>query len=254
MATLPPKLIERLAKSASQIHPDKLEAFSRKLGQGRINTPERFALEVGSRIRADLLREICDAWRDAGTITGVDLGNTLLTVATLTRAYALTRSRIVATRPWDNITSRTDSETAYLAVIGSARNRLILASYVVYSVPPILDALKEASARGVRIEVLLEPAQTNGGTVHGAHNSEAFLRAIIPNAAFYRPDPDKIRAMHAKFVCADEQIALITSANVTAAAISRNLELGVLVSNGPIPKQVTELFDELLRKKAIFPT
>ena len=254
MATLPPMLVERLAKSASKIHPDKLEALSRKLGQGNIYTPERFALVVGNRIRSDLLREMCDAWRDASAISGVDLGNTLLTVATLTRAYAQMRSSLVATRPWDNTNSRTDSEAAYLTVIGNASNRLILASYVVYKVRSILDALKEAAARGVHIEVLLEPAQANGGTIHGPHSSEALLRSIIPNATFYRPDLEKIRAMHAKFVCADSQFAFITSANVTAAAISRNIELGVMICNGPIPKQVTELFDELIRKKAILPT
>ena len=99
MATLLPMLVERLAKSASKIHPDKLEALSRKLGQGNIYTPERFALVVGNRIRSDLLREMCDAWRDASAISGVDLGNTLLTVATLTRAYAQMRSSLVATRP-----------------------------------------------------------------------------------------------------------------------------------------------------------
>ena len=142
------------------------------------------------------------------------------------------RSSLVATRPWDNTNSRTDSEAAYLTVIGNASNRLILAAYVVYKVRSILDALKEAAARGVHIEVLLEPAQASGGTIHGPHSSEALLRSIIPNATFYRPDLEKIRAMHAKFVCADSQFAFITSANVTAAAISRNIELGVMICNG----------------------
>lgn len=254
MATLPPALIQRLTDSASKIHPDKLEAFSRKLGQGKINTPERFALEVGNRVRPDLLREICDAWREASAITGIDIGNTLLTVATLTRAYSEMHSSLVATRPWDNTNCRTDSETAYLTVIGNARKRLILASYVVYNVQSILDALKEAAARGVHIEVLLEPAQTSGGTIQGAHSSEALLRSIIPNAIFYRPDQGKIRAMHAKFVCADRKIAFITSANLTTSAISRNIELGVMICHGPIPKQVEELFDELIRKQTILPT
>lgn len=253
MAALPPGLIERLAATASKIHPDKLEAVYRQLGKGRINSPQRFELEFQSVIRKELLQEICSAWEEANPVTGVDLGNTLLTIATLTRVNTQERSTLIATRPWDPTNSRTDSESAYLSVIGNARERLVLASYVVYNVQTILDALKEAAARGAQIQILLEPAQTSGGTLSGTHDSEALLRKIIPNASYYRPVRNKIRAVHAKFVCADKRHAFITSANVTAPALSRNIELGVMITNGPIPGRVMELFDELIQKKAIQP-
>ncbi len=54
-------------------------------------------------------------------------------------------------------------------------------------------------------------------------------------------------ALHAKCVVIDGQEALVTSANFTAAAQERNIELGLLVNSPNIAGQVERHFDALIR-------
>ena len=52
--------------------------------------------------------------------------------------------------------------------------------------------------------------------------------------------------LHAKVALADGEAALVTSANVTGGALERNMELGLLVRGGPIPRDLLAHFDELM--------
>jgi phosphatidylserine/phosphatidylglycerophosphate/cardiolipin synthase-like enzyme len=52
--------------------------------------------------------------------------------------------------------------------------------------------------------------------------------------------------MHAKFLIVDESVALVTSANLTENGIDRNLELGVLIRNGLVPKALAGHVDHLI--------
>ncbi len=54
-------------------------------------------------------------------------------------------------------------------------------------------------------------------------------------------------ALHAKCVVIDGQEALVTSANFTAAAQERNIELGLLVNSPVVAGQVEGHFDALIR-------
>jgi len=58
-------------------------------------------------------------------------------------------------------------------------------------------------------------------------------------------DPDG--RVHVKAVVADDVAALVTSANLTGAAINIGTwKLGVLISGGSAPKRIRERFDRLL--------
>lgn len=57
--------------------------------------------------------------------------------------------------------------------------------------------------------------------------------------------------MHAKCVVADEKFAFISSANLTGAAMERNMELGVLAKGGKLPVQLSQHINELLRRKIV---
>jgi len=53
-------------------------------------------------------------------------------------------------------------------------------------------------------------------------------------------------AMHAKAAIADEQAAFITSANLTGSAIEANMELGLLVRGGSVPRRLARHFRALI--------
>jgi len=52
--------------------------------------------------------------------------------------------------------------------------------------------------------------------------------------------------MHAKAAVADSRVAFLTSANLTEAALERNMELGVLIRGGTLPASIDRLIDALL--------
>ena len=124
--------------------------------------------------------------------------------------------------------------------------------YVIYRVDSILTALSEAENRGVLIRLLVE--DQSGGKLSWNHSSVAIVGKYLRSAQIYIPNSSQLAgAMHAKFVCADRSKAFVTSANLSQSALSRNIELGTLISGGRVPHQIDELFDELITRGAIIP-
>lgn len=58
-------------------------------------------------------------------------------------------------------------------------------------------------------------------------------------------------AVHAKCAVADGEVAFITSANLTSAAMERNMELGVLVKGGELPSELHRHLEALISTKVI---
>ena len=59
--------------------------------------------------------------------------------------------------------------------------------------------------------------------------------------------------MHAKAAIADDSVALVTSANLTDRAVSANLELGVLIRGGDVPRRLAAHFRELITAEVLAP-
>jgi phosphatidylserine/phosphatidylglycerophosphate/cardiolipin synthase-like enzyme len=52
--------------------------------------------------------------------------------------------------------------------------------------------------------------------------------------------------MHVKAAVADSRVAFLTSANLTEAALERNMELGVFIRVGNLPASIDRLVDALI--------
>ena len=52
--------------------------------------------------------------------------------------------------------------------------------------------------------------------------------------------------MHVKVAVADSRIAFLSSANLTEAALERNMELGALIRAGNLPASIDRLIDALV--------
>jgi phosphatidylserine/phosphatidylglycerophosphate/cardiolipin synthase-like enzyme len=52
--------------------------------------------------------------------------------------------------------------------------------------------------------------------------------------------------MHVKAAIADGHVALVTSANLTGAALEHNMELGLVVTGGSVPRRLAEHFRTLM--------
>jgi phosphatidylserine/phosphatidylglycerophosphate/cardiolipin synthase-like enzyme len=79
----------------------------------------------------------------------------------------------------------------------------------------------------------------------------------LPQLYYFPPslelEPSTRAALHAKCVVVDRAQALVTSANFTEAAQSRNIELGLLVRHAPMAARIHDYFDALIATAALRP-
>lgn len=136
-------------------------------------------------------------------------------------------------------------------VIDEARKTLVVVSFAAYKVTAVVDALRAAADRGVDVRLVLESVVESKGKL--SHEAKQAFDALGDAVSFY-VWPAELRAsaggpasMHAKCAVADRRIAFVTSANLTGAAMTDNMELGLVVRGGDVPKRIANHFDALIR-------
>lgn len=138
-----------------------------------------------------------------------------------------------------------ESETAHgrltLAVlsdlIAEAQSDILLVSYATLPSRSVRSALEAAASRGVEISLLLERRSDNP-RFEGTDDPFPGLTARrLSWPADHRPSG---ASMHAKVLVVDRRTALIGSANLTGYGLDRNLECGVLIRGGPIPRRLVD--------------
>ena len=144
------------------------------------------------------------------------------------------------------------TEQALCEVVDSAKKDIFIVSFVAYKAEKVYGAVRRAIDRGVRVSFLTEASKENGGSLEV--DPAKGLRKKFPEAAFYQwiPADGKTAAVvHAKCAIADGHIALITSANLTGAAMDNNMELGLLVTGYDVAKRLKDHFAALATENII---
>lgn len=145
------------------------------------------------------------------------------------------------------------TEQAILEVVNAATKRLTVVSYAVYRIPRIQEALVAAARRGVSIQVVVETPNRIEG--QGEYDCLLALGDNVASgcAVYYWPqenraidDNGKVGILHVKCAVADSHSMFLSSANFTDYAFTINMELGLLVTGGKLPRQVQQHFDHLI--------
>jgi phosphatidylserine/phosphatidylglycerophosphate/cardiolipin synthase-like enzyme len=133
-------------------------------------------------------------------------------------------------------------------LVAQARDRVLMTTYLVVKVPELVRTALQALDRGVRVRFVLEPHPTTAAGPGGALGTELASRAEV----YVWHDARRLRSggspgvVHAKCAVADGAALLTTSANLTEFALTINMELGLLVRGGDVPRQVETHFDRLI--------
>jgi len=155
-----------------------------------------------------------------------------------------------------------DTRRVYDELVGSAKRSLWASSYVVYDGPRTFKLLAERmdAVPDLEVTLLLNVQRKYGDTT----KSEDLVRKFAAKfwskewpgertpGVFYDPRSLELDGpggvLHAKAVIADQQAALVTSANLTEAAFDRNIEVGLLARSHAIAESLTRHFRVLIER------
>lgn len=213
------------------------------------DSPERSKLNAWAVTPAGKRRvaELIAAW-SGSDVPAVELAGMLAGAAyAYDEAKAEETVELVWTGPASEMVATRKTEQALLEVIRAAKTRLFMTSFVAYKLPSITDALESALGRGVDVSILLEASEDHGGGV--SIDGIGAMKKALPNVRVYswrdRPDAYAGGKVHAKVAVADEHSCFISSANLTGHAMEKNMEAGILVSGGSVPKNLHRHLDAL---------
>ncbi len=173
-------------------------------------------------------------------------------LATLRTSY-FPSTELIWTGPSNSSTTFRRTDQALLELIHGTTNHLLVVSFAVYKAQPITDAIENAIRRNVNVIICLEDSNGSQGKLSFSGLS-AFSESIFKLASFYtwpienRPHASdgKFGSLHAKIGVADHEKVFISSANLTDYAMDLNMEMGVLIKDKLIGKQITDLFNNLI--------
>lgn len=236
------------------LSPARIEALAARF-RGSIPIEREGSLHqlVSTPAARAALDRLITAWKQTEVSGDVLAG--ILVGAAFARQEAQRENSVelVWTGPTTPFVATRRTEQVLLDLIGHARSDLFLVSFVAFDVSTVVDALNVASTRGVDIRILLETSTSHGGSL--SVDPIATMQRCVPSAALYvwteRTAPFTGGKVHAKVAVADGKTAFLTSANLTGHALEKNMEAGIVISGGLIPKNIHAHLYALIETKII---
>jgi len=154
-----------------------------------------------------------------------------------------------------------DTGVVVRELFGSAENEVSVAGFAVYQGRVVFKRLAERMAEkpGLRTRLFLDVHRNPGDASTPADIVRRFadhfrsvewpgenLPEIFHDPRSLDPTPGKRACLHAKCVVVDRRVALVTSANFTEAAQSRNIEVGALVRCDHFAARLADHFNRLV--------
>jgi phosphatidylserine/phosphatidylglycerophosphate/cardiolipin synthase-like enzyme len=154
-------------------------------------------------------------------------------------------------------------------LLGSAARSIWACTYAFFSFDGSkafeLLARRMETTPVLRVTLLLNSQRKKGDTTSSEQLvrrfAEKFWKSDWPGSArpsvFYDPRALELEGsggvLHAKAVVADDEAVFITSANLTEAALERNIELGVLIRDRTCALAVSSYFRNLIDRTLLKP-
>ncbi|PHS36026.1 MAG: phospholipase [Robiginitomaculum sp.] len=242
--------IQKFVSNSSQAHIEQVAASIAK----SVNASDKdFISYARTPNGTQRLTNVFKAWRNnplpslevSGLIKGVAFSERELT--------ANSNIDLVWTGPRTSLVPTRKTEPALIEIIQSSIHQLFLTSFVAYDFPAVIAALMQAIERGVEVSILLESSQSFGGGI--SFDVIGQMQQALPDALVYcwnnKADEFEGGKVHAKVAVSDEHKCFISSANLTAHAMEKNMEAGVVISGGAIPSTLHRHLQALVKTKVV---
>jgi len=253
------ELWRMVGELAASLHTDRIASVAEAIS--RLKTVGEFDRAIpafGPNVDLDRLERLRKAWSATPQIGTSEIAAAFrgaAQVASLMNGSGAIE--LVWTGPRTGLIPTRRTEQVMLEVIESANTDIFLVTYVFYKASSVVDALNAAIDRGIKVSILMESSIDHGGVIKG--DGVKAMAEAVPGATVYawnseakKTEGDAISAsVHVKCVVADKNLAFITSANLTSAALERNMELGLLIRGGAAPERLWSHLTALITAKVI---
>lgn len=216
--------------------------------------------EISKRVAHHQHRDLTHAFLDRWQMEAKEIDARTVAVALQSAALSEQTHRdshsveLVWTGPDTEQTPFRRTEQAILQVLDGAKSRITLVSFAVYRIPNVGKALVRAAQRGVKLTVIVEtPDKIEGEGEYSTIKALGQEVAACSSVYFWpkenRPlsENNKVGILHVKCAVADGEWLFLSSANLTQQAFTINMELGMLVRGGTMPRRVEEQFKGLIQ-------
>lgn len=214
---------------------------------------------VTSASARELAQRVVSAWRAEASVPSPAVALALDSAGRLDRDHRNEQQiELVWTGPAPAGTTLRRSDQVMLDLVRGAGDKLTIVSFAAYRVASVHEALLAALDRGVDVRFILESREESGGRVT-VDPWAAMSRELAIRCARYiwpfdqRPASahGRVGVLHAKCAISDERCLFVSSANFTGAALTLNMELGLLIEGGEMPSQVQQHFDQLISDQVL---
>lgn len=256
-------IVEAATALASGLPSSMVEAVA---GAVLTSSPAGLKAEIARRVAHHHYRDRAWSFVDSWRTEAADVDANVVAIALQTAAHSEQTHRdsqtveLVWTGPESGDIPFRRTEQAILQVLDSARDRITLVSFAVYSIPNIASALVKAARRGVRLTVIVETPDKLGGETEYSTLRALGSEVEACSSVYYWPkekrklsETNKPGILHVKCAAADGEWLFLSSANLTQQAFTINMELGMLVRGGTMPGRVESQFERLIRMKILEP-
>ena len=249
-------IYQQAARIARSLPPERINVAAHKIASIPTGGVTKAKLEAawGTAAAKPSVVEFCAVAAQAG-LSGGEIAAALRAAS---EAMNLARDEnqvdLIWTGPQTSAIPVRRNEQAMCELIDGAKKELFIVSFVAVKAENVYAAIDKAISRGVKVSLLAESSIENGGTLDTS-DPVAILHKKFPSATCYRwscTGSTKKHCVHVKCAVADGEVALVTSANLTGAAMDSNMELGVLIRSkeiaGKLASHLAALVDENIVK------
>lgn len=153
-----------------------------------------------------------------------------------------------------------DTRRVYEELLSGAERSVWVSTYAFFDGPKAFEILAHRmdTRPGLQVTLLLNIQRKKGDTTKAEHLvrnfADHFWKTDWPGSSrpsvFYDPRAIDLEGpggvLHAKAVVADDEAVFVTSANLTEAALDRNIEIGLLVRDRALAASLTKHFQGLI--------
>jgi len=153
-----------------------------------------------------------------------------------------------------------DTRRVYEELLGGAERSVWVSTYAFFDGPKAFEILARRmdTKPGIQVTLLLNIQRKKGDTTKAENLvrsfADHFWKTDWPGSSrpnvFYDPRALDLEGpggvLHAKAVVIDDEAVFVTSANLTEAALDRNIEIGLLVRDRALAASLTKHFQGLI--------